>query len=129
MFKKNAPTLSASANQPVSTIIGEQCILVGNIESSQSVKIDGRIEGNINVNALIIISEKATIIGDVQGQEMIVYGQISGNIHCDTLQLKDSARLVGEISTNNLQIEAGAKYQGSVHMNDNQPLTTSAVEE
>ncbi|MBQ9600928.1 MAG: polymer-forming cytoskeletal protein [Neisseriaceae bacterium] len=122
MFKKNDTSYSSSSSNALNTIIGEQCVILGNIESTQSVKIDGRVEGDVEVDGLTVIGENATIIGNVNCQEVVAYGQISGNVRCDSLHLKSTARIVGEIVTNNLQIEAGAMYQGNISMNGNQSL-------
>lgn len=103
----------------VDTIVGEQCTIKGNLFSPQSIKIDGKVEGNINAEGCIIIGEKARVIGNLQSQEMIIYGYLEGDIQSSDIQLKNTARIYGNIQTELFQVEHGAVYQGGVNMSDN----------
>ncbi|MDO5685949.1 MAG: polymer-forming cytoskeletal protein [Neisseria sp.] len=118
MFKPKKTENMPAEIQPraVDTIIGEQCAIHGDLSSPQSVKIDGKIEGNVIAKGCVIIGEKAVIKGDIESQELVMYGQLNGNIRAKTVQLKNSAKILGSIATESLQIEPGAVYQGNVEM-------------
>lgn len=112
---KKAADLNIS-NTNISTLIGEGCRIEGNISAKDSIKIDGEIQGNLNIEGSIIIGEKSHVQGDVRCADLVVFGRLDGNIHARQLQLKQSAQIYGNIEAHILQVEPGAVYQGTVAM-------------
>lgn len=117
--KDNNKAASIKTNN-IDTILGEACEIKGNITSKSSIKLDGRIEGNVSTQGVVIIAQKGAVVGDVSSKELVVYGSVEGTIHADSLHLQPTARIVGEINAKSLQIEAGAVYQGAVNMKQQQ---------
>lgn len=112
---KKAADLNIS-NTNISTLIGEGCSIEGNISAKDSIKIDGEIQGNLNIEGSVIIGEKSHVQGDVRCADLVVFGRLDGNIHARQLQLKQSAQIYGNIEAHILQVEPGAVYQGTVAM-------------
>lgn len=56
------------------------------------------------------------VVGDVEATDLLVFGRLEGNILAKTVQLKPSARILGNIDTEMLLVDPGALYQGSVVM-------------
>ena len=112
---KKAADLNIS-NTNISTLIGEGCRIEGNISAKDSLKIDGEIQGNLNIEGSVIIGEKSHVQGDVRCADLVVFGRLDGNIHARQLQLKQSAQIYGNIEAHILQVEPGAVYQGTVAM-------------
>lgn len=113
--KSSKPVVNSS-NGNIDTLLGSSCEISGDVHSKSSIKIDGHVYGNIQAQGAVILAEKGIIKGDVHAHEVIVYGQVDGNIFTESLHLQSSARIQGEISAKSLQIESGALYQGVVHM-------------
>ena len=88
----------------------------GNISAKDSIKIDGEIQGNLNIEGSVIIGEKSHVQGDVRCADLVVFGRLDGNIHARQLQLKQTAQIYGNIEAHILQVEPGAVYQGTVAM-------------
>lgn len=109
-----SPTPNGSGN--INTIIGEGCEIKGGITSKNSVKIDGNILGDLNIDGSVIIGDKGHIQGDVRCADLVVFGRLDGNIVTQQLQLKRTAHIHGNIEAQSFQVEPGAVYQGSVSM-------------
>lgn len=113
--KKQQPYQPAS-NQPVDTLISRHCTIEGNVITQNSIKMDGRIQGNLQAEGQAIIGEHGVVVGDVQSTDLLVFGRLEGNVLAKAVQLKPTARILGNIDTETLQVEPGALYQGNVVM-------------
>ncbi len=102
--------------QVISTLISEGCILDGNLKAPAYVRIDGQITGDVIVDEGLILGEKALIRGNVVTKEMIVYGNIYGNIHTYSLEIRSTGRIAGDIKTEILQVETGGSHNGKLSM-------------
>jgi cytoskeletal protein CcmA (bactofilin family) len=116
MFKKITQTQSSASMQTIDTIIGVGCEMAGDVNVSTSIKIDGTIHGNVTAKGKITIGETGKVYGNVESQELVVFGWIHGQLSVEQLQLKKSARILGDISAESLSIEPGAVYQGNIAM-------------
>ena len=109
--------------QSISTLISEGCIFDGNLKAPAYARIDGQITGDVMVDEGLIIGEKGSILGNVITKEMVVYGTINGNLQVNSLEIKASGKISGEIRTQILEVQNGAVYNGSLSMRqDNKPL-------
>jgi len=108
--------------QSISTLISEGCIFDGNLKAPAYARIDGQITGDVMVDEGLIIGEKGTIQGNVITKEMVIYGEVHGNIQTNSLEIKTSGKVTGEIRTQTLQVENGAVYNGSLSMTQNNKL-------
>jgi len=102
--------------QSISTLIGEGCLIEGNIKAPSYVRIDGQLTGDIFIDEGLILGEKGLILGNVITKEMVVYGTINGNIQVNSLEIKSSGKITGEIRAQTLTVETGAIYNGSLSM-------------
>ena len=60
------------------TIIGENTTLIGSVESDSSLKIIGRVEGDIKASGDVIVLENAVIKGDIRAQNLTIAGTVKG---------------------------------------------------
>lgn len=114
--KHNSSTISQLDNAPISTVLGADITFTGDITGGQTIKIDGQVNGNINIENGIILGERAIINGNIKSENIIVYGTLNGNIECKELILKSSGNISGDINTQNVEIEMGGKYNGLLNM-------------
>lgn len=121
--KKEKVTLDL---QSISTLISEGCILDGNLKAPAYARIDGQITGDVMVDEGLILGEKGSILGNVITKEMVVYGEVNGNIQTSSLEIKASGKVTGEIRTQTLQVENGAVYNGSLSMTQNNKLAAAS---
>lgn len=89
----------------------------GTMRFKTSLRIDGNYEGKIDAEGLLVIGPHAKIKGDIICDEVIVGGEIHGNIHARRrLELFETARVYGDIKTPQLKMEDGVIFQGKCEM-------------
>ncbi|MCO6565696.1 MAG: polymer-forming cytoskeletal protein [Apibacter sp.] len=115
MFHKKKADIDISIEN-ITTIIAEDCKVEGNIECKEFIRIDGQALGNVNSTCGLVIGQKGSIKGDIRTKELIVYGQIDGDIFVDNLMLKNSGSIIGNMQVKSFQVENGALYKGTVSM-------------
>jgi cytoskeletal protein CcmA (bactofilin family) len=120
MFKKNrSPKIVRSTDESFETIIGQATEIQGQIISTQSLRIDGRVIGNIHVSGgtsvSVALGLNGYICGDIHANRVIVGGRVDGNIYVsEDVELHDSADVHGNITYQSISIEPGAKINGQM---------------
>ena len=89
--------------------------LEGRLCFTGSVRIDGRVNGEIISTGLLVVEEMAIITGDILVENIILSGTVYGNIQASRqVQLHATAKVYGHINYGELSIE-GALHEGSSH--------------
>jgi len=98
-------------------IIGMETHFTGDIETFGNIRIEGRVTGNIKTKSKIVLGQFANVEGNIFAQNAELSGRLKGKIHVyDTLILKPSSIVEGQIKTNILLIEQGATFSGACNM-------------
>ena len=116
MFKKfkNKSAIELE-QQPISTIIGADIKITGDISGDTAIRIDGMVEGNVTVTKGVILGEKSSVRGNLKANDIVIYGKLNGTIHAAALHLKASGEVNGDINVDVVEIEAGGKYNGKLN--------------
>lgn len=102
----------------ITTIIGIHAECNGDFSAEGAIRVDGTINGNVNVTDAIIVGASGCINGEVNAQRVVVGGEIYGNLNVpEKVELTSTARVIGDITTNGLVIDENAVFQGNVNMN------------
>lgn len=117
MFKKTKTihTIDLS-QQEITTIIGENFQLNGELSGSEVIRIDGKVIGNVKVTRGVILGENSLVTGDIETNSAIIYGTVNGNIKTLQLEIKKTGQVNGDIKTETLEVELGAQYNGKLEM-------------
>ena len=105
--------------QAISTFITEGTVIDGNLKAPAVARLDGQVNGDVNIGEGLILGEKGSIQGNVNTKDMVVYGLITGNINVESLEIKSTGKINGEIKTGALLVETGAVYNGTLSMHQN----------
>lgn len=109
------------------TIIGEYTTIRGNTESDSSIKVIGRVEGDIKASGDVIILENAVVVGNIWAENLVVAGTITGNVYVkNNLHLESSARLQGDMEVHSFVTDQGAVFEGNCKMADTAPQDKSS---
>jgi cytoskeletal protein CcmA (bactofilin family) len=101
----------------VNTVIGEESSIKGAIHSQRSIRIEGSLEGEINSQGEVYISEKSQVKANIFGRNVIVAGEVVGNIEAiKSLTIRKTGKVYGNITGDKLTIEEGGIYKGKVNM-------------
>ncbi len=89
----------------------------GEIQAPGDIRIDGSLDGKLVSKGRVVVGEKASLTGTVICQNMDFCGTMKGNFYVkDTLNLKAGCTVEGDIHIKRLQVELGARFNGSCHM-------------
>lgn len=106
----------------ITTIIGKDAECNGDFSSGGSVRIDGTVNGDINVTETVILGATGVINGDIDAKVAIIGGEIIGSINApEKTELTSTARVLGDITTKTIVIDENAIFQGSCNMNQEVP--------
>jgi cytoskeletal protein CcmA (bactofilin family) len=111
------------------TSIGANTRLVGTITSDGNIRIDGSVEGDIEVLGNLIIGETGRVVASIKAQNVHVAGAVKGEITAsDKLEIAPTGKVWGDISIAALHIEPGGLFRGQSTMTTNvdEPLLLEA---
>ncbi|MCO6494609.1 MAG: polymer-forming cytoskeletal protein [Bacteroidetes bacterium] len=101
-------------------VMGNGVRIKGDVSCDKDFRLDGFIEGNLKVDAKLVIGRTGKVKGTVYAISADISGEIHGNIeNKETLTLRESAVINGDIKTNKINIEIGAEFNGTCTMRDN----------
>jgi len=109
---------SASSRYSVATTLGDGTSFNGTLSFSESLRIVGAFEGEIDARGLLVVDEKATIKARlVKASSIIVAGVVHGDIEAaDRVEMLPSARVFGNVRTGKLRIADGVVFEGRCEM-------------
>ena len=106
----------------ISTIIGRGTELQGDFTAKGSARIDGKVDGNVVVEGMLVVGAGASIAGNVSAKDVLVGGEVNGNINVSgKAELTATARVFGDITTTVIVIDESAVFQGKCDMNQTAP--------
>lgn len=91
--------------------IGAGQSIVGDVSFSGTVQIDGRIEGNVSANR-VVVGTGAIVNGAVNGRSVYIDGTVNGAIDCGAVSLASTASIKGDITYETMTIASGASIIG-----------------
>lgn len=109
----------------VTTVIGQNSHLIGDLRFKEGVKIDCSIKGTVTFgteDGLCIVSKGAVVEGNIQGPRALILGTINGDIDTSgLLLLAPSAVVVGNVSYGRLIVCEGAQISGQMSAGAREP--------
>ena len=119
MFDQFSRKSMATNSEKFDTIVGRTTTIQGNMVLLDSIRIDGRVLGNIesapDCKIAVAIGPTGEVTGDVKAHRVMVAGKVFGNIHAaDRVELQKDSSVQGDISYGSIAVEHGAKLSGLV---------------
>ena len=104
-------TVTAPVDQAT---IGRTLVIKGEISGSESLYIDGRIEGKILMpESRVTIGRNGKVDASIQAREVVIMGKVTGNIECsDRVDIRAEGSVSGDSSTVRISVEDGAALKG-----------------
>jgi len=102
---------------PSINLLGSGTVVKGEIKLNGDFRIDGTFIGVINCKGKVVVGPTGVIDGEIICQNADFSGEIKAVVKvAELLTLKESAKFTGDITTNKLAIEPGAKFSGNCIM-------------
>jgi len=99
------------------TFLGKGVDFKGVVHFDGTVRIDGRLEGEIHTKGTLIVGENAVIKGIISAGSLICSGKINGNINAaEKVELMKPAVLIGDVRSPSISMEPGAHFHGLCDM-------------
>ncbi len=115
VVKTNVATFPTAQPQ---ALIGKSIRVKGEIIGAESLRIEGRVEGTVNLEGCSLhVARDATVMSRITARELIVCGTVQGNSTVgDRLEIRQGGSLTGNVMTKRIAIEDGAHFKGSIDM-------------
>ena len=95
------------------TLLAKGVLIKGEIRVDGTVRIDGRLEGEIHTKGTVVIGEDGMVQGTVTAGTLINSGKVKATVTAtERIQLLKTGTLIGEVHTPNFAMEDGSKFQG-----------------
>jgi cytoskeletal protein CcmA (bactofilin family) len=125
MSTPTAPAASdtAAAPRPVTTTttsdqatIGKSLVIKGEVTGSESLYIDGRVEGSINLSGnRVTVGRNGVVAANINAREIVVLGKVRGNLTAsDRVDIRSDGSLTGDVVAARISIEDGAFFKGGI---------------
>jgi cytoskeletal protein CcmA (bactofilin family) len=101
------------------TVIGPDTRISGEVRGDEDLVVRGRIDGRVQLTQNLTVEKGATVQADVDVRQLVVSGTVVGAIVAsESVKLMSTARVVGDLASPRVMMEAGAAYRGRVDMGD-----------
>jgi cytoskeletal protein CcmA (bactofilin family) len=105
------------STESLNGFVDSGCTLRGELEFSNSFRVDGRVEGTIRSRSELVVGEDGSVDGEIDVARCLVGGQIRGVIKAsEKVVLHPSAKVWAEVFAPAVVMEDGAFLEGKVNM-------------
>jgi cytoskeletal protein CcmA (bactofilin family) len=112
------PGAAASATQAPNdqATIGKSLVVKGEVTGSESLYIDGKVEGAINLPGnRVTVGRNGQVSANISAREIVVLGKVKGNINAsDRVDIRSEGALTGDVIAQRISIEDGAFFKGGI---------------
>ena len=92
-------------------------VVVGDLETSASLRIDGRVEGSVRRADVVVLGVGATMSGDIHAREVVIGGSLTGTVYAsERVELQATAIVTGDLVTQSVLVQEGGVVNGRVLM-------------
>ena len=99
--------------------IGRTVVIKGEVTGSESLYVDGRIEGTLSFkDHRVTIGRNGSVQANIAAREVVIMGKVTGNVECsDRVDIRSEGTLNGDVVSARISVEDGAMLRGSVQLN------------
>ena len=107
---------AAAAAAGEQATIGKSLIVKGEVSGSESLYIDGKVEGAINLPGnRVTVGRNGQVAANISAREVVVLGKVRGNVQAsDRVDIRSEGSLTGDVVAARISIEDGAFFKGGI---------------
>ena len=110
--RQNEPTPLGSMGY---SVLDAHVVVRGDIETDGTLRIDGRLEGNVIRAGSVVIGTTGSVAGNLNASELVLSGTVHGNVDVERrVELESTATVVGDIAADAILIHEGGTVRGRV---------------
>ena len=98
-------------------VLAKNTTIVGSVQSEGDFRIDGSLDGSLVTKGKVIIGSEGLVKGDVESANADIEGKFIGKLQVhNTLAIKGTANINGELVVGKLSVEPGAVFNAKIEM-------------
>ena len=107
---------SPAINTQEQATLGKSLVIKGEVTGSESLYIDGRVEGSINLSGnRVTVGRNGVVAANINAREIVVLGKVRGNLTAsDRVDIRSDGSLTGDVVAARISIEDGAFFKGGI---------------
>src|SRR6185369_6202685 len=107
---------NAALNTQEQATIGKSLVIKGEVTGSESLYIDGRVEGSINLSGnRVTVGRNGVVAANISAREIVVLGKVRANLTAtDRVDIRSDGSLTGDVVAARISIEDGAFFKGGI---------------
>ncbi len=111
-----APRPAVTTTTSDQATIGKSLVIKGEVTGSESLYIDGRVEGSINLSGnRVTVGRNGVVAANINAREIVVLGKVRGNLTAsDRVDIRSDGSLTGDVVAARISIEDGAFFKGGI---------------
>ncbi len=109
--------MAKGVTKDIQAFLGEETSFEGKLIFEGTVRIDGKFQGEIHTDDVVIVGESAEVNAEINAGEIIISGTVRGNIFAkESLEIMAPGKVYGNILTPKLMIQEGVIFEGTCRM-------------
>ena len=126
MLKKQ----TEQTNTKISSIIGADMVVEGNIKAKDTIRVEGYVTGNVETDGALVISATGKVKGNVRGSSIVIGGILEGDLaSTGKTEVISTGKVFGNMHTRSLIVDENAVFQGQCVMNEEEVVSRMKTEE
>lgn len=119
MFTDSKKPRSQQSGLSQQNTIAQGTIIEGDLKSEGDFRIEGVINGTLITKGKVVIGTTGLVEGSLSCNNADIEGKIKGKlVVLETLSLRASANVYGDVQTSKLAVEPGATFNANCQMKD-----------
>ncbi|MEN1729362.1 MAG: polymer-forming cytoskeletal protein [Pseudomonadota bacterium] len=103
------------------TVIAAGTKLVGDLTLTDSLHVDGSVDGKVDSDGEVSVGEGGQITGEIRAEIVMISGQFEGLIDAQRLEIVATGKVAGTVTVEQLVIESGASFNGTSKIREPEP--------
>jgi cytoskeletal protein CcmA (bactofilin family) len=110
------PAASVAVTPQEQATLGKSLVIKGEVTGSESLYIDGRVEGSINLPGnRVTVGRNGVVSANIAAREIVILGKVRGNMTAsDRFDIRSEGSLTGDVVAQRVSIEEGAFFKGGI---------------
>jgi cytoskeletal protein CcmA (bactofilin family) len=104
----------------LATIIGKGTVVNGDLTVESSIRVDGKVTGNITISDTLVLGKEGEVTGQINAKYAMLGGKVHGNVSvANKVLLETNSVVMGDIKASILVVDEGAVFDGKCSMREN----------
>ena len=105
------------AESQMVSVLGSGMIVAGDVAGEGDFRIEGRVEGSVKTDGLVIVAARGEVLGDIEAAEVVASGKVSGRIAASgAVRFESGCQIAADVEAATVSLEEGGVVNGRLKM-------------